>query len=459
MPRRFRCTVCGYIHEGDAPPDCCPVCGVGAEMFEPYEDAPSAPMSTPSTPPTSPAIAPPRETRAGPRLVILGGGIAALSAAQAARATSPDGRITLVHRESTLPYDRMSLTRYLAGDVAREALLVRNHEWFKEQGILLVQAEARSLDRAGRRVVLDDGQALPYDRLLVATGAHPFVPPIPGVRRQGVHVLRTVDDAEAILRSVRKGARCVCIGGGLLGIETAGGLVRRGVTVTVLDEAPWLLSRQLARPASARLSGLLGEVGIAVVSAAKVAEIAGDESVRSVLLADGTEVPADMVVIAAGVRPNIAMARAAGLATNRGVLVDDSLRTNDPDVLAAGDVAEHRGVVWGLWTVALEQGKLAGAGLAGATISFAGNPPSTQLKVLAWPVFSVGRFEVESPSDKVVEYADKTRLSRIVVKDGVVVGGNLIGDATLAGPLRRAVQERLALSTVPELAALAQGRA
>jgi nitrite reductase (NADH) large subunit len=455
MRRRFRCTVCGHIHEGDAPPDCCPVCGVGAEMFEPYEDATSAPTPTPST---SPAIVPPRETRTGPRLVILGGGIAALSAAQAARATRPDARITLVHRESTLPYDRMSLTRYLAGDVARETLLLRNHEWFKEQGISLVQAEARSLDLAYRRVVLDDGQTLPYDRLLIATGAHPFVPPILGVRRQGVHVLRTLDDAEAILRSVRKGSRCVCIGGGLLGIETAGGLVRRGGTVTVLDEAPWLLSRQLARPASVRLAGLLGEVGIAVVSAAKVAEIAGDESVRSVLLADGTEVPADMVVIAAGVRPNISMARAAGLATNRGVLVDDSLRTNDPDVLAAGDVAEHGGVVWGLWTVALEQGKLAGAGLAGSTISFAGNPPATQLKVLAWPVFSAGRFEVESPTEKVVEYADNTRLLRVVVKDGVVVGGNLIGDATLAGPLRRAVQERLALSTVPELAALAQGR-
>jgi nitrite reductase (NADH) large subunit len=456
MPRRFRCTVCGYVHEGDAPPDCCPVCGVGADMFEPDEDAPAASVTTPLS---ASEIAPSDETRAGPRLLILGGGIAALSAAQAARAASSVARITLVHREPTLPYDRMSLTRYVAGDVARETLLLRRREWFEEQQISLVQAEARSLGRAKRRIVLEDGQELPYDRLLIATGAHPFVPSIPGVRRQGVHVLRTLDDADAILHLVRKGARCVCIGGGLLGIETAGGLVRRGAAVTVLDEAPWLLSRQLARTASARLAGLLGEVGIAVVSAAKVAEIVGDESVRSVLLADGTEVPADVVVIAAGVRPNVGMARAAGLATNRGVLVDDSLRTNDPDVLAAGDVAEHRGVVWGLWTVALEQGKLAGAGLTGAPIAFAGNPPSTQLKVLAWPVFSVGRFEVESPSDKVIEQADKTRLARIIVHDGVVVGGNLVGDATLAGPLRRAVQERLALATVAELAALEQGGA
>jgi nitrite reductase (NADH) large subunit len=456
MPRRFKCTVCGYVHEGDAPPDCCPVCGVGAELFEPYEDEPSLPAPTPSS---APVLAPPREPRAGPCLVILGGGIAALSAAQAARAASPDARITLVHRESALPYDRMSLTRYLAGDVARETLLLRSRAWFDEQGIALVPAESRSLDRAKRRVVLDDGQELSYDRLLIATGAHPFVPPIPGVRRHGVHVLRTLDDADAILRFARKGARCVCIGGGLLGIEIAGGLVRRGVAVTVLDEAPWLLSRQLARPASARLLGLLGEVGIAVVSAAKVADIGGDESVRSVSLADGGVIPAEGVVIAAGVRPNVGMAKAAGLATNRGILVDDGLRTSDPDVLAAGDVAEHRGVVWGLWTVALDQGKLAGAALAGAPVSFAGDPPATQLKVLAWPVFSVGRFEVESPSDKVIECADKTQLSRIIVKDGVVVGGNLIGDASLAGPLRRAVQERLALSTVPELAALALGRA
>ena len=440
----FRCLVCGYIHEGSEPPDTCAVCGAGREQFVPMAAETRAPAAL-----SAGAAVP--ESAAGIRWLVLGGGIAGLQAIEASREANPDALLTLVHREPSLPYDRLNLTRYLAGDAERDQLLIRSAAWFEERHIHLVCAEARCLDLTRQLAVLDNGQEIRYDRLVIATGSHAFVPPILGVRRNGVYVLRTLADADAILECARRGARCVCIGGGLLGLEIAGGLAGRGLDVAVLDEAPWLLSRQLAHSAAARLASHLGERGIAIRTGATTAEIAGDESVRAVRLADGTEVPADLVVLAAGVRPNVALARSAGLAVNRGIVVDESLRTSDPRVFAAGDVAEYRGVTWGLWTVALEQGRLAGRALAGQEVFMPESHPPTQLKVLAWPVFSVGRFELETPADRVVERADSARLVRIVLHDDVVVGGNLIGDATLTAALRRAVQERLALAAVPEL--------
>lgn len=450
MAQRFRCTICGYVHEGDDPPDECPVCGAGREAFVP--EAETSPAGVPST---SPTIARSWDGNAGPELLVLGGGIAGLSAVEAAREASPDAVITLVHREATLPYNRLSLTRYLAGSVAKGHLLIRPRSWFEAQRIRLVHAEARRIDRSRRLVALDDGGSLSYDRLLIATGAHPHVPPIPGVRFLGVHVLRTLDDADAILERASRGAHCVCIGGGLLGLESAGGLARRGLAVKVLEEARWLLPRQLAESAAARLADHLRNLGIEVRTGVRVTEIVGDDSVRAVRLADETEVPADLVIIAAGVRPNTELGRSAGLAVNRGLVVDDGLRTSDPDVLAAGDVAEHRGIVWGLWTVAAEQGALAGRAMAGAPVAYQSNPPATHLKVVELPVLSVGRFEVETPGDRIVEHAEQARLVRILLRDGRVVGGNLVGDPALADVLRRAVQERLPLAAVPELRFLA----
>jgi nitrite reductase (NADH) large subunit len=447
---RWRCSVCGYIHEGDGPPDECPVCGAAREEFVREDGEASSPE-----PAAPPAVATEAERAAGPNWVVLGGGIAGLSAVEAARELNPDALITLVHREAELPYNRLNLTRYLAGAVDRDALAIRSASWFEERRIRLVRAEARHLDCAQRRVVLDDGGVVIYDRLVLATGAHPFVPPVPGVRRRGVHLLRTVADADAILEGARHGARGVCIGGGLLGIETAGGLAMRGLEVTILDQAGSLLPRQLAQSAGGRLTALLGGLGIDVRTGATTAEITGDESVRAVTLVDGSEVPADLVVIAAGVRPNAGLARSAGLAVNRAIVVDDSLRTSDANVFAAGDVAEHRGVSSGLWTVAMEQGQLAGRALAGRDVVFRGTPPATQLKVLAWTVLSIGRFEPDGPGDRVLEQADTERLVRVVLRNDVLIGANLIGDASLARPLRRAVQEQRALASVPELGSIA----
>jgi nitrite reductase (NADH) large subunit len=243
----------------------------------------------------------------------------------------------------------------------------------------------------------------------------------------------------------------VCIGGGLLGLETAAALRARGASATVLEGFEWLLPRQLARPASELVQQHLEQLGIAVQCGARVAEIVGDEEVRGVRLANGRELPADVVVLATGVRPNSYLALQSGLEVKRGVVVDDGMRTSDSSILAAGDVAEHRGVVYGLWPIALEQGAVAGANAAGADRSFCGAQPANQLKVLDLPVFSVGQFAPGDAADTVVEHRDGSAYRHLVCHDGALVGANLIGDMRLAGAIKSAIETGQQLAELPEL--------
>jgi nitrite reductase (NADH) large subunit len=387
-------------------------------------------------------------------VVVIGAGGAGLTAAEQVRSLS-DARIVLVNKEPVLPYNRLNLTRYLAGAVSEQELTLRPERWFREQEVELVAGAAHAIDRSARFVELSSGQRLPYDRLILANGAHPFMPPVPGASREGVSAVRTLAHANSVLRSARPGMRCVCVGGGLLGLEAAAALNGRGVAVTVLEGFDWLLPRQLSRPAAARVAAYLEGLGIQIRCSAKLVEILGDESVRAVRLADELELPADLVLFATGVRPNKHLAMQAGLETRQGVVVNDALATSDPAIFAAGDVAEHRGVVHGLWTTALEQGTVAGRNAAGSNETFRGAPPANQLKVLDLPVFSVGVFDPTDATFSVHEDADERAYRRLVTRDGAIVGVNLVGDMKLAASLKRAVDGRTQLAELPpELRAL-----
>ena len=259
-------------------------------------------------------------------------------------------------------------------------------------------------------------------------------------------------NALRILDRVRPGAQCVCLGGGLLGLETAGALARRGAKVTVLEGFDWLLPRQLCEPAGRLLEDHLRAIGIDVRCAVQASEIFGDEAVHGVKLADDTELSADLVVLATGVRPNSHLARQCGLAVKRGVVVDDEMRTSDEKIFAAGDVTEHRGVVYGLWPTALAQGRVAGTNAGGGEARFSGTPPWTQLKVLQIPVFSVGQFMPTDGGFRIIEHQDGAVYRRLVCRDGAVVGANLFGDTSLASVLRNAVENDTQLEDVPEVA-------
>lgn len=496
MGRAWKCEVCGYIHRGDAPPDTCPVCGVGKELFSAFEVAPLAAVPAPpaaeawrctvcdhlhrgGSPPESCPICAAERSFFEPasesparnlepdveRVIILGAGVAGLTAAEVARSLAPDVVLTLVAREPALPYFRLNLTRLLAGEVSEESLQQHPPAWYEEQRIELLEDEVLSIDRVRQEVRLRHTGVLPYDRLVLASGAHAFVPPIVGVTREGVHSLRTLADSRAILERAQPGARCVCLGGGLLGLETAGALMRRGLAVTVLEGFESLLPRQLARPAGERLQRHLESLGIGVRCGAKLEEILGDEVVCGVRLSTGEELPAELVLLAAGIRPNSYLARQGGLEVKRGVVVDDRMFTSDPAILAAGDVAEHRGVIHGLWPTAYAQGLVAGTNAVGGSLEFQGLAPSSRLKVLEVDLFSIGQFQPEDASYRVVESEAVDRYVRLVCRDGQLVGANLYGDTTLAGAVKDAIESGAQLATsreirarLPEAAQCSEGR-
>ena len=437
----WKCEICGYVHEGAEPPAACPVCGVGQEMFAPLQAV---------TSPAPPTDAAPVRAPVG-QVVIVGGGIAGMTAAEYARRTAPEAEVTLIDRGRELPYYRLNLTRYLAGVVGGQELPLRSGSWFEDQRIMRLVGEVDSIDRYGRRITLAAGGGLPYDRLVLATGAHAFVPPIPGAELAGVHSLRTVADADAILAAARPGARCVVIGGGLLGLESAGALAGRGLEVTVLEGYGYLLPRQLTRAGGELVLAFVRAQGIAVRTEVRAAQLVGDGAISAVQLAGGERLPADLVLVATGIRPNSVLAQQAGLTVKGGLIVDDQLATSDPSIYAAGDGTEHRGRLYGIWPASYAQGVVAGTNAAGGWAEFSGIPPSNVLEVLGVDVFSIGDFEARDGGVTVLEERNEDSYRVLVCRDGRILGANLVGDTSAASTVREVVESGAAVTEHAEL--------
>jgi nitrite reductase (NADH) large subunit len=292
-------------------------------------------------------------------------------------------------------------------------------------------------------VTLDDETEISYDKLILAMGSHPFIPPVPGMDSDGVYALRTADDANAILDRLATGVSCVCIGGGILGLETAGALARRGGDVTLLESHDWLMPRQLCSKAAAVLEEHMKTLGLKVRKSAETQEvIAKDGVVAGVLLKSGETIDCGMVLVCTGVRSNTYLARKTGLEVNRGVVVDSHLVTSDPDILAAGDIAEHNGVVYGIWGPAQYQGTIAGMNACGAGVEFGGVPRSNALKVLGMDMLSIGQFTAEDGSYQVIEESGERLFRRFVFHDGRMVGCILLGDSNQSAKVKVAIEAK-----------------
>lgn len=424
--KSWRCRICGYVHNGEAPPDECPVCGAPASEFEAAEAEKAAAPATDKEPTAR-------------KIVIVGAGIAGLSGAEAAREASPEAEITLLSDENEVPYYRLALTRYLAGEIGDADLLIHPASWYAEKRIeLRLNAAVTEVRPSEKNVVLENGETAAYDKLVVTAGAQPFVPPIPGADLPHVFTLRTADDAKAILKSVRPGSKVTGIGGGILGLETAGALAKRGASVTVLEAFEHLMPRQLNRTGSEVLCRHLDTLNIEVMMNAQTERITGN----SVQLKDGRSVPTDFVIITVGVRSNLRILEQAGLTANRGVWVDHFMRTSDPAILAAGDICEHDGVMYGSWTAAQFQGKIAGMNAAGSTAEFGGIPRSHMLKVLGKDMFSIGTIKADDGSFQVLEELKNGNYRMFMLRGGQLEGCLLLGSLELMPAAARAVQER-----------------
>lgn len=427
IEKTWRCSICGFLHYGDHTPEICPICDAKAEDFKEIETT----------------ARPERRDPGRDRFVIIGAGIAGVSAAEAVREYAPNAEITLLSKEKEVPYMRLNLTRLLAGEFPEKNLPLHSESWYEDHKIdLRSGAVAERINLTEKRVLLEDGEVLPFDRLIVATGSHPWIPPVPGTTLNQVYTVRSVKDVREILAAVKPGTKVVCIGGGILGMETAGALAKQHANVTVLEAFDYLMPMQLNPEGSRVLAAHLNTLKIDVITNAIADCIIGDGAVTGVHLKRGQLVPAEVVVIAAGDRANSELLEQAGLTVKKGVLVDNFLRTTHPDVYAVGDVAEHDGVRYGAWSPAMYMGKIAGMNAAGIPTEFGGIPRSHLLKVLGKPMLSIGVVKPPDGSYRMIEDHADGGYRMFMFRDGRLLGCLLIGKLKLMKPVRKAVQAR-----------------
>jgi nitrite reductase (NADH) large subunit len=368
-----------------------------------------------------------------PRLVVVGNGMAGMRAVEELLARAPDRfAITVIGAEPHTNYNRIQLSAVLAGDKTLDDIVLNAPSWYEAHGICLIaDNRAVAIDRQMRRVALGDGSFVAYDKLLLATGSKPMAPPIPGLGLPNVRAFRDIADVEAMIEAAKTEKRAVVIGGGLLGLEAAWGLKRRGMAVSLVHLMPTLMERQLDAAAGSLLRRDLDARGIAFFTNSQTEEIAGGERAQAVVLADGRRIPADLVVLAVGIRPNIDLARAAELDVNRGILVGDDMATSDPDIYAVGECIEHNGQVFGLVAPIWDQAKVCGARLAGdAAAVYVPPPVFTSLKITGIDVFSAGALAAADDADEELTLHDAQRglYKKVILRNDKVVGSVLYGD-------------------------------
>ncbi len=387
-----------------------------------------------------------RHPRRKPRLVIVGNGMAAVRAIEELRALAPQAYdITVFGAEPHGSYNRVLLSPLLAGDARIEELVTHPPEWYREHGITLHSADpVAHIDRVRRRVRSRRGVETSYDRLLIATGSVPILLPIPGRRLKGVITFRDLKDVDTMLAASRAQRHAVVIGGGLLGLEAASGLLRRGLDVTVVHIHRHLMERELDAQAAELLRDELERRGLRFVMNAEASRLSGETHVTGVGLADGNELAADLVVVAVGVRPNIELAREAGLACDRGLLVDDTMLTYDPAIYAIGECVQHRDKTFGLVAPLMEQARVCASYLAErGTRGYRASPVSAQLKVAGISVFSAGNCAPGPGAESLVLRDPKRGIyKRLVIEQDKVRGAVLYGDIRDSGWYLDLISER-----------------
>ena len=368
------------------------------------------------------------------RLIVVGNGMAGCRAVQEVLKRDPERyEITIFGAEPRVNYDRIMLSPVLAGEKTFADIVINDEAWYRDNAITLHAGRAvQAIDREARVVRAEGGLEVAYDRLILATGSDPIRLPLPGGDLKGVVTFRDLDDVEAMVAaSAQMGARAVVIGGGLLGIEAAYGLVRRGMAATVVHLVDVLMERQLDASAGFLLADALATKGVATELGAVSEEIVGvNGQVTGLKLKDGRTLPCDLLVMAVGIRPNTNLAKAAGLEIGRGLIVDDQMRTSDPRISAVGECVEHRGQCYGLVAPIWEMCKALAAGLTDTAGDYAGSVLSTRLKVSGVDVFSAGKFAGgDGCEDIVFRDAGRGVYKRVVIEDGKVAGAVLFGDA------------------------------
>ncbi|MBD3754048.1 MAG: NAD(P)/FAD-dependent oxidoreductase [Gammaproteobacteria bacterium] len=416
------------------------------------------------------------------KLIVIGAGMAGMRfLEELLKQTAPEGNasgqaeplyeIDVFNQEPVGGYNRIMLSPVLAGEKSLNDIMTHDEVWFSDHGIRLhVGKEVSNIDLSGKRLTTFCGETYYYDKLVIATGSKPVMLPVPGVDLPGVVSFRDMRDVEAMISASRTQQRAVVIGGGLLGLEAAYGLLKRGMHVTVVHRNQVLMNVQMDAEAGQLLRDQLehahdGLAGMCFKMGANTVLIQGHQRVESVLLDDGTRLPADLVVMAVGIRPNVSLAEQAGLQVNKGIIVNDQLQTSHADVYALGECVEHRGETYGLVAPLYEQAGVLAQNLVGRQADYAGSLISTMLKVTGVHLFSAGDFKAEAapvdgsePKETVI-FRDRARqvYRKLVIKGNKLVGVLLYGDVTDANWLFDKLKSQADIANMRDTLIFGQG--
>ena len=426
--REWRCSICGEIVRGVEPPEKCPVCGVSSDKFVEITSTISFSSDKPEN------------------IIILGGGIAGLSAAEAARKRNKKATIEIISDEDVFCYNRPMLTKGIIADFDADILFTKQLDWYEENNIkFTLGTKVSKINTEEKTVFFENGDTRKYHKLIYALGGESNRIPLPGADKDGVFVIRKLKDANALRERMDQIKKVVVIGGGILGIEAAAEFNKAGKDVTVLDIGPRIMGRQLDEDASNMLVEIIEENGGDVWTEVSINGIEGEEKVTGVSLKDGTLLEADTVIISAGVRTNVKIALDAGLKGDRFIEVNEKMETSQSDVYACGDCASYNGVSIGIWTQADAMGKVAGANVCGDNVPYEPIVPSTSFIGFGTSLFSIGdvgsnpevNYQVKETGDIINNISTK-----LYFKNGVLCGGILFGNTDKTVELIKAYEDK-----------------
>ncbi|EKF60736.1 nitrite reductase large subunit [Agrobacterium albertimagni AOL15] len=367
------------------------------------------------------------------KLVIIGNGMAPGRMLEELFERAPGlYDVTIFNAEPRVNYDRIMLSPVLSGEKAYEDIVIHDDAWYAAHGVTLHKgAKVTEIDRQAKTVTSANGITVSYDKLVIATGSLPFIIPVPGHQLPGVLAYRDLDDVEKMLEIAKGKGRAIVIGAGLLGLEAAYGMKRQGMEVTVIHLMPTIMERQLDPAAAYLLEKALAERGIEIITKANTKQILGSNRVEGIELEDGRVISGDMVIMAVGIRPASHLAKDAGLAVNRGIVVDDSMMTSDASIYSIGECAEHRGVCYGLVAPLYESARVLADRLIGGNAEYQGSVVNTKLKVTGINLFSAGDF-AEAPDREEIVLRDASAgvYKRLVLKDNRIIGAVLYGETS-----------------------------
>jgi nitrite reductase (NADH) large subunit len=384
------------------------------------------------------------------KIIIIGNGIAAITAIKSIREINQECEIHLFGEESFYPYNRVRLSKGLLGSLVEEKILLQKKEWYETNNVKLHRStKIASVDTNKKTVTTSTEDTFGYTKLLIVSGAYNFKPPVPGIDKTGVYTLRTLRDAWDIVEEVKHEQEILNIGGGIQGLETAWILSQMGKKVNLVELLPRLMPRQLDEQASKILEKVVRSHGIEVMLGTQVNEILGIDKVEGIKTAQGQTIACDMITYSIGIRPNIGFLMDTPIKINKGIIVDEKMRTSVECIYAAGDVAEYGGEIYGLWNIAIEHGKVAGANMAGKNETYEHIVPVTTLSAFHLSLFSMGVIEDSKATDIVLEDRSAENVyNKVYIHNNKVIGAIVIGDIKHSPALKTAIEKEIDLSGV-----------